>query len=90
MVLVTLGLYFILTIIGFIYNSSYRSDISSWDFGGIIPLIIINLPGLFLYFILTSFLGVEITNTIIWISIIIILNLAIYCTTGAIIGLLVE
>ncbi len=83
-------LYVILMVLAFLYNKTYVSDPYEWDFGGIIPLVMVNIPGLALYHFVTKIIGVGITSPTAWIVVIIVLNIFLYFTIGAFVGLLVE
>ncbi len=86
----SLSLYVILMFLAFIYNSNYVTDPYSWDLGGIIPLVLINIPGLALYHFTEKVLGTGIEDPTIWIITILSLNVILYFTAGSLIGFLAE
>lgn len=85
-----LSIYVILMFFAFIYNSNYVTDPYKWDFGVIIPMVLINIPGLALYHFTEKVLGTGIQNPAVWIITILILNVLLYFSIGALIGLLAE
>ena len=81
-------LYFILIIYGFIYSASYDSN-DFTDFGGLGPLIIVNLPALILLSGISQILGIRIEFGGI-LFLIFIINLLFYFWFGASIGMVWE
>jgi hypothetical protein len=85
-----LVLYIVSMGLAFLYNNSYVSDPYSWDLGGIIPLVLINIPGLALYHFTTKIIGTGIRDPTAWIITILILNIILYFSIGALIGFFAE
>lgn len=86
----TLVIYLILTTWAWIFFRNYESDPTVWDLGGIIPLILVNIPGLVISSGIVEIFGTVDGSTSLGLLFIFGFNIIFYFTFGALIGFVVD